>query len=554
MDDKKNAKFIENAIKKHGNKYDYSKVEYVNALTKVCIVCPEHGEFWQTPLAHNSAGNECPQCADKKRGKRTMSTEKLVEKSNEVHGGKYSYDKAVYVNADTKIIVTCPEHGDFEQLPYVHLQGQGCPKCNHKHLSLDELIVEFRKVHGDYYDYSLAEKGKLKDKIKIICPKHGIFEQAPSKHLNGQGCPKCGIERRINSSKISKDDFVERCNKVHGNKYDYTETVIDGLRGKTTIICPKHGRFRQIPYDHLHGHGCPSCSVSLSKNEEELYNYICSLIGEENVERRNRDILNGREIDIYIPELKVGIEFNGIVWHSEKFGKDRYYHLQKTEDCILKGVSLYQVFEDEYEEHKEIIQEKIKHILDKTDGKLKVYARNTTIKKISRNIAKEFLNKYHIQGFGKSSVYLGCYYNDVLVGVMTFKNEGDDKWDLNRLATNYDYICIGVGGKLLKHFIRNYNPNEIKSFADRRWTTKAFDNIYITLGFKLVDTKKPDYKYTDGSGCFRKHKFNFRKKILSERYGFPQTMTENEMCKELGLYKVWDCGLYKYIWKKPVEK
>jgi len=550
MEGKKVTKFIEKAKKTHGDKYDYSKVEYVDSRTKVCIICPEHGEFWQTPSQH-VRGNGCPLCANAKRGKRTMTTELYIEKAKEVHSDKYDYSKVNYVNPDTKICIICPEHGEFWQLPYSHLTGHGCPKCNHKNLSLEELIVEFNKVHNNYYDYSLVTKGKLKTKVKIICPKHGVFEQTATKHLKGQGCPLCWHERHGEMSKVTKEEYIERANEIHGNKYDYSNVELNGLHNKIKIICPKHGEFEQLAYDHLNGHGCPSCSVMLSRGEEEIYNFISNLIGKENVERRNRNILDGKEIDIYIPSLKMGIEYNGIVWHSEKFNKGKYYHLEKTEKCFEKGIKLYQIFEDEYEEHKEIILGKIKHLLNKTGGIEHVPARKTVIKDIDINTSKEFLSKYHIQGYGKASVYLGCYYNDELVGVMTFKKDGVDKWDLTRFATNYNYICVGVSGKLLKYFTDKYNPIEIKTFADRRWTIDKDNNLYTKIGFELDKIEAPDYRYTNGAGQFRRHKFNFRKNTLSKKYELPLTMTENEMCKQLGFYKVWDCGLFKYVWKKP---
>ena len=116
----KKEKFIEKSNKKHDNKYDYSKVEYVNSKTKVCIVCPEHGEFWQTPAAH-VRGNGCPECANKKRGKRTVNTENLIEKYQSIHNSKYTYEKTQYIDANTKICVTCPEHGDFYILPFNHV-------------------------------------------------------------------------------------------------------------------------------------------------------------------------------------------------------------------------------------------------------------------------------------------------------------------------------------------------------------------------------------------------------------------------------------------------
>ena len=134
---------------------------------------------------------------------------------------------------------------------------------------------------------------------------------------------------------------------------------------------------------------------------------------------------------------------------------------------------------------------------------------------------------------------------------MVFKRErkDSDKWELTRFATDITKHCIGVGGKLFKYFVQNYNPSEVKSFADRRWTLDKDDNLYIKIGFKLDKIIKPDYCYINNKTSLS-HKFNFRKKILHKKYGLPLTMTETEMTEQLGYYKIWNCGLYKYLWKK----
>ena len=136
---------------------------------------------------------------------------------------------------------------------------------------------------------------------------------------------------------------------------------------------------------------------------------------------------------------------------------------------------------------------------------------------------------------------------------MCFKKEGKytGKWELTRCATDINYKCIGLCGKMFKDFIDNYKPKEIKSFADRRWTIDIENNLYIKLGFRLDAIQKPDYKYVlfKEYGTRRIHKFNFRKKTLIRKYGLPSTLTEKQMCEEINAYKIYDCGLLKYIWK-----
>lgn len=172
-------KFVARAKQKHGDKYDYSKVKYVNNRTKVCIICPEHGEFWQTPNIH-LRGADCPKCV----GKGTISTEEFIARSYEVHGDKYDYSKVEYKTANAKVCIICPEHGEFWQTPRSHLRGAGCPSCSgNKKMTAEEFIVKAREVHGNKYDYSKVEYINNNKKVCIICPEHGEYIALVRLHL-----------------------------------------------------------------------------------------------------------------------------------------------------------------------------------------------------------------------------------------------------------------------------------------------------------------------------------------------------------------------------------
>ena len=540
--------FIEKAKKVHGDKYDYSKVEYINSQTKVCIICPEHGEFWQEPSAH-VRGHNCPKCSNIKRGDTFRSNgTKFIEQAKNVHGGKYDYSKVEYINSSTKVCIICPNHGEFFILPQNHLLGQGCPKCVGKHLTTEEIITKFKQVHGDKYDYSKVEYNKMHEKVCIICQEHGEFWQTPSKHINGQECPKCAVEIRTNKRLIGTDEFIKRAIEKWGNLYDYSKVRYNKVNEKVEIICKKHGSFFQRPFDHLHGHGCPVCGKLESKDEIELYDYICGIIGKENIIKNDRKVLNGKEIDILIPSLSLGIEYDGLRWHSESFFKNRYYHLSKTIEAKNNGINLIHIFEDEWKNRKKLVIDKVNHLLHINENKCKISGRNCFVKEIEKETAKTFLNNNHIQGYVPATVYLGCFFEDKLVGVMTFLKEYDEKWNLNRFATDIEFLCRGVGGKLLSFFEKKYNPLEIKSFADIRWNIETNENIYVKLGFEKRGEIKPDYRYIDKTNPVERiHKFNFRKQIIHKRYGLPLSMTEAEMTKQLGYDRIWDCGLIKYV-------
>ena len=546
----KTENFIDKAKKIHGDKYDYSKVNYVNSKTKVCIICPKHGEFWQEPRHHLSK-HGCPMCGKENSDrKQSLTLNEFIEKSNQIHNGKYRYDKVNYVNAETKVCIICPKHGEFWQDPHSHLRGQGCPKCGRERninsikITNEAFIEKATQIHGGKYDYSKCIYKDSNTKVKIICPIHGEFWQIASSHLNGHGCVKCANIGKLNT--IS--DFIKLSNNKHHGKYDYSRVNYINNATKVCIICPKHGEFWQRPDNHIKGQGCPKCGQIMPKAEDEIINILKDFCPQ----RHNRTLLEGKEIDIYLHNLKLGIEYNGLRWHSEEFGKDHRYHLDKLNECNEQGIRLIQIFEDEWLNHREICESKLKQICGLNTNP-KIYGRKCEIHEITdKNEAYEFLDKNHIQGRTGFTVGLGAYHKGKLVGVMTFKKEKEGYWDLNRFATDINHQCVGIGGKLFKYFTRNYDYQEIKSFADRRWTTDPTNNLYTKLGFEFDSYVPPTYWYYNPkiSKIERFHKFGFRKQHLHNQYGLPLTMTEREMTESLGYTRIWDCGLIKYIYRK----
>lgn len=209
--------FIEKARQIHGNKYDYSKVEYVNNHTKICITCPQHGEFWQTPGSHLS-GCGCPKCANNKKSvSQKSNTEEFILKAREVHGDRYDYSNTNYINNKTKVCIICPKHGEFWQMPYNHFKGEGCQKCydNRRGISqrsnTEEFIEKAKKIHGDKYDYSKVNYINCDTKVCIICPEHGEFWQRPDHHLASKcGCPLCQEKHlEINVAKMLSDNNIK---------------------------------------------------------------------------------------------------------------------------------------------------------------------------------------------------------------------------------------------------------------------------------------------------------------------------------------------------------
>ena len=513
-----------------------------------------------------------------------METDEFIKEAKKVHNNKYEYkiDGNIVLSKD-KITAICPIHGEFQTNVYEHIRHKrGCRKCasiesnKDRKLSVDKFIKKAKEIHGDKYDYSKVKYVDNHTKIIITCPVHGDFEQTPNSHLNGRGCPECSKISTANKLKYSTEEFIQKAREKHGNKYDYSKVEYKNNKTKVCIICPEHGEAYITPSNHLKGCGCPKCryvnmsklqmmttenfidKASIYKSEDEILNFIKEHINDKEIITRDRKILDGKEIDICIPDYKIGIEYNGLIWHSEKFGKDKNYHLDKLNKCNEKRIRLIQIFEDEYVYHKEIVLSKIAHILHFNLYNKKIAGRKCYIKEISKSEAKGFLEENHIQGYSPSTVYLGAFYEAELIAVMTFKKllKCKENWELNRFASKINYLCQGVAGKIFKYFIRKYNPSTIKSFADRRWTSDIGDTLYTKLGFEFDSYVKPTYYYiiNKADKYKRFHKFNFRKSILSKKYGLPMDMTENEMAEKLGIYKIWDCGLIKYVWNNSLKQ
>jgi len=240
FDKLKRNEYIDKAMQIHGNRYDYSKVDYKNTRVKIIIICSKHGEFLQRPDIHLSK-HGCPRCA----GNLKYSNEEYIKKAKEIHGNKYDYSKVDYKNNKCKIIIICPKHGEFLQCASSHLEKKGCIDC----LKLDflDFLNESKKYHGDKYNYSKVKYNSRCDKIIIICPRHGEFKQIAYTHMRGHGCSKCS--RGFNSNKESfwldtlniSNNFRNYILKHNDKKY-----IVDGYDDSNNIIYEFYG-------DYWHG-------------------------------------------------------------------------------------------------------------------------------------------------------------------------------------------------------------------------------------------------------------------------------------------------------------
>jgi hypothetical protein len=280
-----------------------------------------------------------------------LSDEELIKRFNKIHNNKFDYSLMNYKDINSKIKIICPIHGEFDQTVKNHLHGNDCFECSKRKKSktTKNFINQANVVHNNFYDYSLTKYKNYLTKVKIICPIHGEFDEQPQEHISGSGCKKCGIEKTKAFTVLGIDKFIEKSNKIHNNKFDYSKVNYINSYSKVEIICPKHGSFLQKPNDHISSKaGCPICKES--KGER----LVSSILTDYNInfvpQKSFSDLKHIRLLyyDFYLPELNMCIEYDGeqhfkpiLYWGNEQEFKElQLKDKLKTEYCISNNISL----------------------------------------------------------------------------------------------------------------------------------------------------------------------------------------------------------------------
>jgi very-short-patch-repair endonuclease len=298
-----------------------------------------------------------------------LTIEEFISRSKSIHENRYDYSGVIYKNGKTKVNISCPIHGMFQQRPYNHSIGEGCFKCAHdsnglnKRSNTNDFIEKAGRVHGTVYDYSKIVYDGNKKKVEIICPNHGSFWQTPNNHLRGQTCPSCANVVIANKNRKTTDEFVQDAKQVHGDRYDYSSVDYKNKDANVIIVCRRHGQFNQSPHNHLLGAGCPKC-VS-SKGEQK----IMMIMDSNGIQYERQKMFSdcrspkGRMLrfDFFIPDKNVLIEYDG----PQHFGDLRIgkYTLKKTEYEILKT---HDKIKDDYTQSKGIKLVRISYREDKS--------------------------------------------------------------------------------------------------------------------------------------------------------------------------------------------
>jgi hypothetical protein len=282
-----------------------------------------------------------------------------------------------------------------------------------------------------------------------------------------------------------------------------------------------------------------------SKYEGEIARFLVA----NNIlfKQRDRTIIRPKELDFFIDDAKLAIEFCGLFYHTENGGqKTRSYHIDKFKNCLDQNIQLLTIFEDEWVNKPTVWKNKIL-ILNKKLNMNRIHARKCQIAEINGKIALPFLDAYHLQGSTPAKIYIGAFFNTVLVSVMTFSLGRDNKsLELNRFCSLDTCIIPGIASKLFSFFIKEYSPTKIISFSDNRYSS---GNVYPILGFTKEKELPADYSYVQSQSNRRYHKFAFSKSKILKNHKFDSTMTEWEMMQALGYDRIWDCGKIKWVWE-----
>lgn len=459
-----------------------------------------------------------------------------------------SLEKFIYVNAQTKSTVTCEVHGDLLMLPNKLKVGQGCGKCKASKLSLrfiftqEQALCRNHEAHGNLYTYErFIYQGNNVPAI-ITCRSHGDYLQAPEKHWSGRHCPQCSKETYVAWNKRSSLDTKTQANDVHYNRYLYLdERGYENCKEYRDVTCNDHGAFSVTMDNHINFRsGCPKCSGQISLAELDLKKYVESL-GLKCVS--SFKLPSNKHIDIFIPSLNIGIEYNGLYFPSEEKRPIRY-HLEKHNEALSQGITLIQVFEDEYLNKRKIV-------LDCLSTKLgtlttSTYARNLLLEEIPKALADKFFEETHLQGAtGSTSKTWGLRGEAGIVVAMSFSpsNVADNQVELTRFASKGR--VVGGFSRLLKAAVSTFQLEgylEIVSFSDNRWSD---GRVYLTNGFTNTSDVPPNYWWCKGSRRF--HKRGFQRKYLEAKLEvFNPELSEAENCQANGYFKVWDAGLKKW--------
>lgn len=545
------ATFIEKAREMHRGRYDYTTTVYVGSQKKVVIVCPRHGEFEQIANAHLT-GQGCPQCANERVGLNArLEQSDFLARCKAVHGDTYDLSRVAYVGMTKKIEVICQKHGSFfPQAGNFVGAGSGCPACGRESTGLVSrkplayYVAKGQEVHAGRFEYAGLQYVDGAAYLQVVCPAHGEFLQLAQDHIKGIGCEKCA--RPV----FNLDTFTASATEAHGGKFNYEKADYTGTTDKVCIICPEHGEYWQTPNMHVNmQQGCPRCghvgpSVAQLEIAAFLQQHTSVLIGHR---------VSRKELDVFMPDLNLAVEYHGLIWHSTKFQKDATRDFKKHRFFAEMGIRVIHIYQDEWASKKEQVQRLLLAALGVQGDR--AFARNLRLGPMPEAQASAFYDSNHIQGsVGAPCTSLALFEGDTPVAVMSFSRitsirgttSGTGGYELRRYATAK--AVVGGASRLLAEFLRTTpGVTRVVSFSDNRMFGGG---MYEKMGFRREFVSAPSYWYvTTNSRMGRMPKARFKRRNLLSMPGFvfDPTLSERANCEANGFYQVHDCGKTRWV-------
>jgi len=402
-----------------------------------------------------------------------------------------------------------------------------------KEFAIQSDVIKTKRNDNNFIKYGVNNPQSL-DTVKTKRKNNNILKY-------GVEYPQLLDTYKLKMAEKYKNNFNEKMKQKNYIVLDYLENDIIIMKHPDGHVfeIPKHIANSRFNINIEISTKLLPLGGSVSSGEIEIREFLKTL--NINYITGDRSILDGNEIDIYLSDFKKGIEFDGLYWHSELF-KDKYYHLNKTNECEKQGIELIHIFEDEWINKKEIVKSIIKSKLNIFDNK--ILACECTIKEIDKITCSNFLDNNHIEGNIESKIRIGLFHNDELVSIMVLNTTNiEDEFEINRLCNKLNTQVLGGASKLLTHFINSYQPKSIIAIVDRRYSQGS---LYKELGFEFIENIEPRYWYFMKNETIHYNSFKFRKDVLINE-GFDSNKTEFEIMNERGYLKIYDCGSMKYI-------
>lgn len=521
--------------------YNVLSTEFKKVKDKVKFICP-NGHSGEIDIFRFQNGRGCRKCGHSATGNKLRKSIEEVFKIFEDRG--YTPLFKEYKNYKEKLSYICL-CGNINVAPISSIiKGCKCKNCMKKTTTKYDIktAINIFKKNG----LTLIDKNVKNSttKMKCVCERGHTLNMTISSMLRGRGCIHCKREQMFNVQRFKydfvKSEFEKKGIKLISKTYNSSNSPLHVECENGHSYYPTFSNFQK-------GTGCPKCSNHISKPELEILKLLRDILPNIEIVTNSRKIIAPKELDIYIPNYNLAIEYCGLFWHSDK-NLDRSYHYNKMIECDKKNIRLITIFEDEWIYKKDIVVSKIIQAINKTETK--IFARKCKILKIDSKTANTFYEKTHTQGKTSGPYHYGLFYNNELVMTISIgkssRQHTYNGLEIKRISTKLNVTVVGGISKLLTYIIKDLNIEKLRTHNDLRWG-KLNSSVYESLGFKKIGESKYTPHYF--KGFTRKRNYGLRKTKEEQKLN----KTEYELREKQGWSRIWDCGHETYEFNKIKE-